>query len=180
MIQERVPDKLAAFTSSSALIPAAAIRCRWAISAPSKRSPPAIKIPLFLDACRILENSSARQSEGSRRIRQWTLADIVRETCALADGATMSALKDFLVRTAVLSLPAIGEASKRRRCRVFSTASSSRPAPWSAIAAGFAGNLRQRSLHDAAGRTSQISLGPTRGTVPVLRSAERPWRVYRS
>ena len=56
------------------------------------------KIPLYLDACRILENSFlVKEREAGHRQR--TLAEIVRETCALADGATMSALKDLLVGT---------------------------------------------------------------------------------
>ena len=54
------------------------------------------EIPLFLDACRILENSVLIK-EREAEFRQRTLAEIVRETCALADGGTMSALKDFLV-----------------------------------------------------------------------------------
>ncbi|HEY2991015.1 MAG TPA: tryptophanase [Candidatus Binatia bacterium] len=54
------------------------------------------KIPLFLDACRILENSYLiqRREPGCGNL---TIQEIVRETCALADGLTMSALKDFLV-----------------------------------------------------------------------------------
>lgn len=54
------------------------------------------KIPLFLDACRILENSFLIK-EREAAYRQRSLADIVRKTCALADGCTLSALKDFLV-----------------------------------------------------------------------------------
>ena len=54
------------------------------------------KIPLFLDACRILENSILIK-EREAEYRQKTLAEIVRETCDLADGGTLSALKDFLV-----------------------------------------------------------------------------------
>ncbi len=54
------------------------------------------QIPLYLDACRILENSFLiKQREAS--CRQMTLAEIVRETCVLSDGGTMSALKDLLV-----------------------------------------------------------------------------------
>jgi len=54
------------------------------------------QIPLFLDACRILENSFLVK-EREPAYRQWTLADIIRETYALVDGGTMSALKDLLV-----------------------------------------------------------------------------------
>jgi tyrosine phenol-lyase len=54
------------------------------------------KIPLFLDACRILENSYFIQQR-EPGYRQRTIPEIVGETCLLADGLTMSALKDFLV-----------------------------------------------------------------------------------
>jgi tyrosine phenol-lyase len=53
-------------------------------------------IPVFLDACRILENSVLIQQREPGR-QKLSIGEIVRETCALADGLTMSALKDFLV-----------------------------------------------------------------------------------
>ena len=54
------------------------------------------KVPLFLDACRILENSYLnKQREPGYQNR--SLQEIIHETCRLADGCTMSALKDFLV-----------------------------------------------------------------------------------
>lgn len=54
------------------------------------------RIPLFLDACRILENSYfVKQREAGYENR--SIQQIVGETCSLADGLTMSALKDLLV-----------------------------------------------------------------------------------
>ena len=54
------------------------------------------KIPLFLDACRILENSFLiKEREAGFQSR--AIQEIVQETCALVDGCTMSALKDLLV-----------------------------------------------------------------------------------
>jgi len=54
------------------------------------------RAPLFLDACRIFENSYLiKQREPGYQDR--TIQEIVRETCDLADGLTMSALKDLLV-----------------------------------------------------------------------------------
>ena len=61
------------------------------------------KIPLVLDACRILENSYfVKQREAG--YQQRTIQDIIQETCALADACTMSALKDFLVSSGGLVL----------------------------------------------------------------------------
>lgn len=54
------------------------------------------KIPLVLDACRILENSFFIQAREAG-FEQRTILAIVQETCALADACTMSALKDLLV-----------------------------------------------------------------------------------
>lgn len=53
------------------------------------------RVPVFLDACRILENSALirRRDPGCR---DRSIRDIARATCALADGLTMSALKDLL------------------------------------------------------------------------------------
>ncbi|HEY3305540.1 MAG TPA: tryptophanase [Candidatus Binatia bacterium] len=54
------------------------------------------QIPVFLDACRILENSYFIQQR-EPGWQQRSIREIVGETCSLADGLTMSALKDFLV-----------------------------------------------------------------------------------
>ena len=54
------------------------------------------QVPLFLDACRILENSYLiKQREPG--YQNCSLQEIVHEICRLAAGCTMSALKDFLV-----------------------------------------------------------------------------------
>ena len=56
------------------------------------------QVPLFLDASRILENGYfIKQREPGYQGR--SIQEIVREICSLADGCTMSALKDFLVQT---------------------------------------------------------------------------------
>ena len=61
------------------------------------------KLPLFVDACRILENSFLiKEREPGWQNR--SLREIVLATCALADGVTMSALKDFLVSSGGLIL----------------------------------------------------------------------------
>ena len=54
------------------------------------------KVPLFLDACRILENSYLIK-EREPGYQNHSIREIVHETCSSADGLTMSALKDFLV-----------------------------------------------------------------------------------
>ncbi len=61
-----------------------------------KKLAAAQQIPLFLDACRILENSFLIK-ERETGYHEQTILEIVRETCDLADGCTLSALKDFLV-----------------------------------------------------------------------------------
>ena len=53
------------------------------------------KIPLFLDASRVLENSYFVQ-EREPGCRALSIAEIARETFSLCDGCTMSAIKDFL------------------------------------------------------------------------------------
>ena len=61
------------------------------------------KVPLILDACRILENSYLIQ-EREAGYQGRTIREIALETCALADGCTMSGLKDFLVPSGGLIL----------------------------------------------------------------------------
>jgi len=61
------------------------------------------KIPLYLDACRILENSFLIK-EREAGFQHRSIQQIVQETCALTDGCTMSALKDLLVSAGGLIL----------------------------------------------------------------------------
>ena len=61
------------------------------------------EVPFFLDACRILENSFFIK-EREAAYHGHSIGAIVQEICALADGCTMSALKDFLVPTGGLIL----------------------------------------------------------------------------
>jgi tyrosine phenol-lyase len=53
-------------------------------------------VPVFLDACRILENSYLIQQR-EPDYENCAVAEIARATCELADGCTLSALKDFSV-----------------------------------------------------------------------------------
>jgi tyrosine phenol-lyase len=69
----------------------------------AKKIAAAHQIPLFLDACRILENSFLIK-EREAGYQERTILEIVRETCDLADGCTLSALKDFLVSSGGLIL----------------------------------------------------------------------------
>jgi tryptophanase len=75
-------------------------------------------LPLFLDACRILENSCLIQQ---REIgyQERTILEIVRETCDLADGCTLSALKDFLVSSGGLILSRNKESYQKASMQAF-------------------------------------------------------------
>ena len=56
------------------------------------------KIPVILDACRILENAYLIK-EREKGYGDKSVPDIVREFCSFSDGCTMSATKDFFVET---------------------------------------------------------------------------------
>ncbi len=61
------------------------------------------RIALFLDGCRILENSFLIK-EREAGCQDLTVSEIVQAICALADGCTLSAMKDFMVSTGGLIL----------------------------------------------------------------------------
>lgn len=52
------------------------------------------QIPIYLDACRIVDNALMIQ-EREQGYENTTVEDIIREFCSYADGCTMSATKDF-------------------------------------------------------------------------------------
>jgi tyrosine phenol-lyase len=82
------------------------------------------QVPLFIDACRILENSySVKQREPG--YQSCSIAEIVYETCCLADGLTMSALKDLLVPTG--GLIAMRDEEKYHQAHMQSFLSGSQP-----------------------------------------------------
>jgi tyrosine phenol-lyase len=112
------------------------------------------KIPLFLDACRILENSYlVKQREPGYQDR--SIAEIVHETCSAADGLTMSALKDLLVPAG--GVIAMRDAGKYQQAYLQSFLNGSQP-PSSAMAAMSAA-LEEIFSSDAyvAGRVEQVN-----------------------
>lgn len=52
------------------------------------------KIPIYLDACRIIDNALMIQDR-EEKYRNTPVEEILREFCSYADGCTMSATKDF-------------------------------------------------------------------------------------
>ncbi|MBD2533631.1 hypothetical protein H6G97_30405 [Nostoc flagelliforme FACHB-838] len=52
------------------------------------------RIPVYLDACRIIDNALMIQ-EREKQYRNTPVDEIIREFCSYADGCTMSATKDF-------------------------------------------------------------------------------------
>ncbi|HEY7319641.1 MAG TPA: tryptophanase [Candidatus Binatia bacterium] len=112
------------------------------------------KVPLFLDCCRILENSYLiKQREPGYQSR--SLQEIVSETCALADGCTMSALKDFL--TPAGGIIAIRDATKYQKALAQSFLDGSQAS--SATMATLAIALQEIFASDSyvAGRVGQVN-----------------------
>jgi tyrosine phenol-lyase len=127
-------------------------------------------VPLFLDACRILENSYLiQQREPGYEGR--SVAEIARATCDLADGCTMSALKDF-------SVPAggfIGTRDEAAYQKVYAQSFLDGVQPASAIMAALSDGFDELFANDAwvTSRVNQVQYLWQRLTesVPVLQPA---------
>ena len=118
------------------------------------------KVPLFLDACRILENSYLiKQREPGYQNR--SIQEIVNQTCALADGCTMSALKDFLVP--VGGIIAMRDEASYQKASVQSFLNGSQPRQRSDGSAGSrpAGNFCQRFLCNEPGGAGELPVAQT-------------------
>ena len=127
-------------------------------------------VPLFLDACRILENSYLiKQREPG--YENHSLAQIVRETCDLADGCTMSALKDF----SVFAGGFIGARDEAAYQKVYAQSFLDGVQPPSAVMAALGVAFDELLSSDAfaASRVQQVNYLWQRlnETVPVLRPA---------
>ena len=92
-------------------------------------------VPLFLDACRILENSYLIKHR-EPGYQNHPLQGIVHETCRLADGCTMSALKDFLVPAG--GIIAMRDQASYQKASVQSFLSGSQPTSAAMAALGIA------------------------------------------
>jgi tyrosine phenol-lyase len=127
-------------------------------------------VALFLDACRILENSwLVKQREPE--YKSASLGEIVRETCSLADGCTMSALKDFL--TPMGGFIATRDEAKYQKASLQNFLGGSQPS--SMIMGMIANALEEIFAHEAyvKNRVEQIQYlwQKLSGTVPVLAPA---------
>jgi tyrosine phenol-lyase len=125
------------------------------------------RVPLFIDGCRILENSYlVKQREPGYDHR--SIQEIVYETCALADGLTMSALKDLFVP--VGGLIATRDQGKFQQANVQSFLDGSQPP--SAAMEGMATALREIFASDAyiASRVEQVNYlwRRLKGGTPIL------------
>jgi len=128
-------------------------------------------IPLFLDASRILENSYLIQRR-EQGYRERPLAEIVREICSCADGCTMSALKDFLVREGGFIATRDGKSFQRAYLQSFLDGAQ----PPSAALESLSASLREIFTSDqyVAGRVEQVQYlwrKLAEKGVPVLRPA---------
>ena len=136
------------------------------------------KVPLFLDACRILENSYlVKQREPGYQNR--SMQEIVNETCLLADGCTMSALKDFLV-------PVRRHHRHARRSELSEGFGAEFP-QWQPTCqrgygcdgSGLAGNLCQRFLCNQPRGTGELSVAQAQRRHSDPHASRRPRSFHR-
>ena len=110
-------------------------------------------IPLFLDACRILENSYLVQRR-EKGFEDFSIGAITRETCSYVDGSTLSALKDFRVREGGF----IGARDERNFQRAYFQSFIDGAQPSSAALAALGAALKEVFNNDrhAAARVEQV------------------------
>jgi tyrosine phenol-lyase len=126
------------------------------------------KMPLFFDACRILENSFLiKEREAGYHDR--SLGAIVGETCALADGCTLSALKDFLVPAGGLILTRDRATQQKAMMQSFLDGAQPSPGAMAMLAAALQEIFAAENY--VASRVGQIGYLWRRldGVVPILR-----------
>ena len=125
------------------------------------------QVPLFLDACRILENSYfIKQREPGYQSR--SIAEIVYETCSVADGLTMSALKDLLVRAG--GVIAVRDEGNYQQAHVQSFFNGSQPASTAMEAMSIALEEIFASEAYVASRVEQVNYlwRRLKGGIPIL------------
>ena len=126
-------------------------------------------VPLFLDACRIFENSRmVQEREPAYAVR--SIKEIACETCSLADGLTMSALKDLLVPSGGLICMRDGAAYQKAKMQCFLDGAQPTPAAMRAIAATL---VELSADAQSASRVEQVYYlwRKLENNVPVVRPA---------
>ena len=123
--------------------------------------------PLLLDACRLLENAYWNQQR-SDAFRNQPIAAIVRATCDASDGASLSAMKDFLVREG--GFIALRDEATFRRARMLAFREGTQPSTPALASMRVA--LEEMSEAHIASRVQQVVRFWTRLVelgVPVVR-----------
>lgn len=128
------------------------------------------KIPVFLDACRILENSFLIK-ERETGCQQRSILDIVQETCALADACTMSALKDFLVSSGGLVLMRDEAACRRASMQCFLDGAQLSGSAMDLLATAIADIFAAESYVTQRVKQVDYLWGRLSGVVPVVHPA---------
>ena len=133
---------------------------------------------LFLDACRIFENSHLIQQREAGYDHR-SIAEIVRETCSLADGMTMSALKDLCVPSGGLICSRDRGGASESQHAVLSRWHATFPRGHGDDRRGAPRNLRRRFLYGKPGRTSNLFMAQARWRSPRAAAAGRPRGISR-